>query len=60
MLVATAGAVTRRRFLVLTGLNTRGNTSIFVSLGIEMVYVLVRINCPSEVAIVTLKWHSRI
>ena len=54
------GAVARRRFPVLAGLGSRGDTSIFVSRGIGTVYVPVRINCPPEVAIVTLKGHPRV
>ena len=54
------GAVVRRRFPVLAGLGSEGNTSIFVSRGIGTVYVPVRINCPPEVAIVTLQGRSRI
>jgi predicted MPP superfamily phosphohydrolase len=54
------GAVARRRFPVLEGLGSRENTSIFVSRGIGTVYVPVRINCPPEVAIVTLKRRSQI
>jgi predicted MPP superfamily phosphohydrolase len=54
------GAVARRRFPVLAGLGSKGNTSIFVSRGIGTVYVPVRINCPPEVAIVTLKRRSQI
>ena len=53
------GAVARRRFPVLAGLGARENTSIFVSRGIGTVYVPVRINCPPEVAIVTLKKRSQ-
>jgi predicted MPP superfamily phosphohydrolase len=49
------GALARRRFPVLAGLARRENTSIFVSRGVGTVYVPVRINCPPEVAIVTLK-----
>jgi predicted MPP superfamily phosphohydrolase len=49
------GAVARRRFPVLEGLGFRENTSIFVSRGVGTVYVPVRINCPPEVALVTLK-----
>jgi predicted MPP superfamily phosphohydrolase len=48
------GALARRRFPVLAGIGSRGRTSIFVSRGIGTVYVPVRINCPPEVAIVTL------
>jgi predicted MPP superfamily phosphohydrolase len=54
------GAVARRRFPVLAGLGSRNNTSIFVSRGIGTVYVPIRINCPPEVAIVTLKRRSQI
>ena len=54
------GAVARRRFPVLEGLGSKENTSIFVSRGIGTVYVPVRINCPPEVAIVTLKRRSQI
>jgi predicted MPP superfamily phosphohydrolase len=54
------GAVARRRFPVLEGLGSRDNTSIFVSRGMGTVYVPVRINCPPEVALVTLKRRSQI
>jgi predicted MPP superfamily phosphohydrolase len=54
------GAVARRRFPVLAGLGSRENTWIFVSRGIGTVYVPVRINCPPEVAIVSLKRRSQI
>ena len=54
------GALARRRFPVLAGLGSKENTSIFVSRGIGTVYVPVRINCPPEVAMVTLKRRSRI
>lgn len=52
------GAIARRRFPVLAGLGSRDQTSIFVSRGIGTVYVPVRINCPPEVAVVTLKRRS--
>jgi uncharacterized protein len=48
------GALARRRFPVLAGLARKEQTSIFVSRGVGTVYVPVRINCPPEVAIVTL------
>jgi hypothetical protein len=54
------GALARRRFPVLEGLGSKENTSIFVSRGVGTVYVPVRINCPPEVAIVTLKRRSQI
>jgi predicted MPP superfamily phosphohydrolase len=54
------GALAKRRFQVLAGLARRDNTSIFVSRGIGTVYVPIRINCPPEVAMVTLRRQSAI
>ena len=52
------GALARSRFPILQGLGRRENSSIFVSRGIGTVYVPIRINCPPEVALVTLQRHS--
>lgn len=49
------GALAKTRFPIMEGLGRRKNTSIFVSRGIGTVYVPVRINCPPEVAVITLK-----
>ena len=54
------GAIARTRFPILQGLGHRENTSIFVSRGIGTVYVPVRINCPPEVAVITLRRQSSI
>jgi hypothetical protein len=54
------GALAGRRFPVLAGTASRGNTSLFVSRGLGTVYVPVRINCPPEVAVITLKRRSDI
>ena len=54
------GAVARRTFPVLAGLGARDDTSIFVSRGVGTVYVPVRINCPPEVALITLARRSDI
>jgi len=54
------GALARRRFPVLQGIGQRDNTRIFVSRGVGTVYVPIRVNCPPEVAIVTLRRHSDI
>ena len=51
------GAVARRRFPVLHGLGEQDGTSIFVSRGVGTVYVPIRLNCPPEVAVVTLTRH---
>jgi predicted MPP superfamily phosphohydrolase len=52
------GAIARRNFPVVAGLGYQDNTSIFVSRGVGTVYVPIRINCPPEVAVVTLQRHS--
>ncbi len=49
------GAPAARRFPVVFGTARRGNTAMFVSRGIGTVVVPVRINCPPEVALVTLR-----
>ncbi len=48
------GPLAARRFPVVSGLGREGRTSIFVSRGVGTVYVPVRINCPPEVAVITL------
>jgi hypothetical protein len=60
VVIPGVGAVARRRFPILSGLGSRENTSIFVSRGIGTVYVPVRINCPPEVAVVTLKRRPQV
>jgi predicted MPP superfamily phosphohydrolase len=50
-----AGAIAARKFPVVSGLARRGNTTMFVSRGVGTVYVPVRLNCPPEVAILTLQ-----
>jgi predicted MPP superfamily phosphohydrolase len=54
VVVPGIGAIAKARFPILEGVGGRDNTSIFVSRGIGTVYVPVRINCPPEVALVTL------
>jgi predicted MPP superfamily phosphohydrolase len=54
------GALARRNFPVIAGLARQDNTSMFVSRGIGTVYVPIRINCPPEVALVTLRRRSDI
>ena len=48
------GAVAAREFPVIAGTGRRDNTTIFVSRGVGTVYVPIRLNCPPEVAILTL------
>jgi len=50
-----AGAVAASKFPVVSGFARGGNTSIFVSRGVGTVYVPIRLNCPPEVAVLTLQ-----
>ena len=54
------GAIAAREFPVVAGLAQRQGTSIFVSRGVGTVYVPVRINCPPEVAVLTLEPVTRL
>ena len=49
------GAVAAREFPVVAGSERRENTTVFVSRGVGTVYVPVRINCPPEIAVLTLE-----
>jgi predicted MPP superfamily phosphohydrolase len=49
------GAVAAREFPVIAGVERRQGTTIFVSRGVGTVYLPVRINCPPEVAVLTLE-----
>ena len=49
------GAIAGRKFPVLAGTGQDGNATVFVSRGVGTVYVPVRINCPPDVAILTLR-----
>jgi uncharacterized protein len=51
------GAV-KNDFPVLAGFTTQLNSSLFVSRGVGTVYVPVRINCPPDVAVLTLRRKS--
>ena len=50
-----AGALAASEFPVVSGVARRGGTTIFVSRGVGTVYVPVRLNCPPEVAVLTLQ-----
>jgi predicted MPP superfamily phosphohydrolase len=49
------GAAAAHAFPVVAGLARRGGTTMFVSRGVGTVYVPVRLNCPPEVAVLTLQ-----
>jgi predicted MPP superfamily phosphohydrolase len=55
VVVPKIGALAGRKFPVLAGYATRENTSLFVSRGVGTVYVPIRINCPPDVAVLTLR-----
>ena len=49
------GAIAAQKFPVVAGLGHRERTTMFVSRGVGTVYVPVRLNCPPEVAVLTLR-----
>jgi uncharacterized protein len=48
------GALAAQKFPVVAGVGRRERTTMFVSKGLGTVYVPVRVNCPPEVAVLTL------
>jgi uncharacterized protein len=55
MLLPGVGAIAAREFPVLAGFARQLNTSLFVSRGVGTVYMPVRINCPPDIAVLTLR-----
>jgi predicted MPP superfamily phosphohydrolase len=53
------GAIAAQKFPVVAGLGRRDRTTMFVSRGVGTVYVPVRVNCPPEVAVLTLTAEAR-
>ncbi len=49
------GAIAAKKFPVISGLGSLGDTRIFVSRGVGTVYVPIRLGCPPEVAVLTLQ-----
>ncbi len=49
------GAIAAREFPVIEGTARREGTAIFVSRGVGTVYIPIRLNCPPEIAILTLE-----
>jgi predicted MPP superfamily phosphohydrolase len=49
------GAIAAQKFPVVAGIGRRGQTTMFVSRGIGTIYVPIRVNCPPEVAVLTLQ-----
>jgi hypothetical protein len=55
IVLPTLGPIAAREFPVIAGLALRPGTTIFVSRGVGTIYLPVRINCPPEVAVLTLE-----
>ncbi len=49
------GAIAAQKFPVIAGIGRRARTTIFVSRGVGTIYMPVRVNCPPEVAVLTLQ-----
>ena len=49
------GAIAAREFPVIAGSARREGTAVFVSRGVGTMYVPVRLNCPPEVAVLTIE-----
>src|SRR4051812_8442651 len=49
------GAVAAQKFPTVAGVARRDQTTLFVSRGVGTIYVPVRVNCPPEVALLTLQ-----
>ena len=54
VVLPVVGAIAARKFPVVAGTARRGNTTMFVSRGLGPVYLPGRVNCPPEVAVLTL------
>lgn len=55
VVLPAVGAIAARKFPVVAGLARQDRTTLFVSRGIGTVYVPIRVNCPPEVVILTLR-----
>src|SRR5581483_1523119 len=55
VVLPVVGAVAAEKFPIAAGTLRHDDTTIFVSRGIGTIYVPVRINCPPEVAVLTLQ-----
>jgi len=55
IVLPVVGAVAAQKFPTVAGIARRDRTTLFVSRGVGTIYVPVRINCPPEVALLTLQ-----
>ena len=54
VVLPVVGAIAAQKYPVVAGFGRRGRTTMFVSRGLGTVFVPVRLNCPPEVAVLTL------
>ncbi|MCU1383759.1 MAG: hypothetical protein JWL71_2456 [Acidobacteria bacterium] len=55
IVLPVVGALAAQKFPTIAGIGHRNRTALFVSRGVGTIYVPVRINCPPEVALLTLQ-----
>jgi uncharacterized protein len=55
VVLPVVGPIAAQKFPIVSGTGRRDSTTMFVSRGVGTVYVPVRVNCPPEVAILTLQ-----
>ena len=58
VVIPGVGPLAARRFPVVAGSGRRGDTHIFVSRGVGTVLVPMRVNCPPDVALLTLRSYA--
>jgi hypothetical protein len=54
VILPVVGAIAAQKYPIVAGVGRRGRTTMFVSRGLGTVFVPVRLNCPPEVAVLTL------
>jgi uncharacterized protein len=55
IVLPVVGALAAQKFPTVAGIGRRDRSTVFVSRGVGTIYVPVRINCPPEVAVLTLQ-----
>jgi predicted MPP superfamily phosphohydrolase len=55
VVLPVVGALAAQKFPVVAGVGHRAQSTVFVSRGIGTIYLPVRVNCPPEVALLTLQ-----
>ena len=55
IVLPVGGAIAAQKFPVVAGIGKRRSTTLFVSRGVGTVYVPIRLNCPPEVSVLTLR-----